>query len=112
MDSKQGGLAGEVNAAFKADESDPPEQDWPSFKEKLARFNSRFANAGGVKTAQASEHAAAKEASPAAERKTGVTASPSLSAASIVSLPSSAGHSTKKIMRPVPSFLNHTDDAY
>lgn len=42
-DDETSGNGGEVNLAYQLSDSDPHDhdQEWPSFKEKLARFNSR-----------------------------------------------------------------------
>ena len=86
--------SGEFNLAYQVSESDP---EWPSFKEKLARFNSRFASADNYKTQQASDHPStdAKAASPSTSSglKSSVAelASPNQSMASTPTIPSSPG---------------------
>jgi hypothetical protein len=87
---------GEVNLGFQVSETDPQDPDWPSFKEKLARFNSRFASVNVDKPDPANEHQKiddAKDASSPSINSSGhkSAASPSLSMASITSIPSSTG---------------------
>ena len=87
---------GEVNLGFQTSETDPQDPDWPSFKEKLARFNSRFASVNVDKPDPANEHQKiddAKDASLPSINSSGhkSAASPSLSMASITSIPSSSG---------------------
>ena len=88
--------SGEFNLAYQVSESDP---EWPSFKEKLARFNSRFASADNDKTQQASDHPSSDEkaASPSTSTSSGLKssvaelASPNQSMASTPTIPSSPG---------------------
>ena len=91
--------SGEVNLAFQVSESDP---EWPSFKEKLARFNSRFTSADNDTTQQAADQPTsdAKAASPSTSTSTGQrsiaaeSASANQSMASTPTIPSSPGLSS------------------